>query len=130
LPAQRPSGFPEAGPFLFGGHQAGPTALPLPLRVAVAERQRAVEHLGFVVPERETVKMASALERARMVQQRLGQPDSAAAGRAPGPGVPVWFDWRSIAGGSSWDHEIVRGIKANGVVAGLVGPAAMPGKNV
>jgi tetratricopeptide (TPR) repeat protein len=45
-------------------------------------------------------------------------------------GVVVWLDKRSIAGGSSWDAEIVRGIKASSVVAVLVSPLSVRSSNV
>ncbi|MHB8575018.1 MAG: toll/interleukin-1 receptor domain-containing protein, partial [Dehalococcoidia bacterium] len=44
--------------------------------------------------------------------------------------LPVWLDQRNIAGGASWDDEIVRGIKQCGVMVVLCSPAAMASDNV
>jgi hypothetical protein len=45
-------------------------------------------------------------------------------------GQSVWLDRRSIAGGASWDEEIVNGIRGCGVLALLCTPAAMASPNV
>src|SRR5207302_8904694 len=44
--------------------------------------------------------------------------------------IPVWMDQRSIPPGSSWDAEIVKGIRASAVVAVLITPKAMASDHV
>ena len=45
-------------------------------------------------------------------------------------GISVWFDRRSIAAGSSWDAEIVRGVLGAGAVILLVSEASVSSPNV
>src|SRR5438105_11870492 len=45
-------------------------------------------------------------------------------------GVTVWLDQRSIAGGTSWDAEIVRGIRGCDAVLLLVSEASVHSPNV
>ncbi len=45
-------------------------------------------------------------------------------------GVTVWLDRRSIAGGSSWSAEIVRGIRGCTALVVLCSPASMASENV
>ena len=47
-----------------------------------------------------------------------------------GQGIRVWIDRHSIAGGSTWSAEIVRGIRGCAAVAVLCSPAAMASPNV
>src|SRR5205823_11527542 len=52
------------------------------------------------------------------------------ADRLEAAGVRVWVDRRSIAGGTSWDAEIVRGVKNCAVMAVLCSSTALRSANV
>src|SRR6478672_1530083 len=54
----------------------------------------------------------------------------AVADALEGAGIAVWLDRRSIAVGSSWSAEIVRGIRGCAALILLVSPAAMASPNV
>jgi hypothetical protein len=45
-------------------------------------------------------------------------------------GIPVWIDRKSIAGGTSWGAEIVRGVEGCAVLVVLSSAAAMASPNV
>src|SRR5207302_9180562 len=45
-------------------------------------------------------------------------------------GLPVWLDKRSIPPGSSWDAEIVKGIRNSAVIAVLCSPEAVQSPHV
>ncbi|MHB8576535.1 MAG: toll/interleukin-1 receptor domain-containing protein [Dehalococcoidia bacterium] len=52
------------------------------------------------------------------------------AGALESSGVAVWLDRQSIAGGSSWSAEIVRGIQGCAALVALCSQAAMVSPNV
>lgn len=45
-------------------------------------------------------------------------------------GISVWIDRKSIAGGTSWGAEIVRGIRASSAFLIACSPAAMSSPNI
>jgi TIR domain len=82
-------------------------------------------------PAQAVVARPTSLPRVLISHASSDGPRAAQLGeRLEAAAVPVWLDRRSIAGGASWDVEIVRGIKACAAVAVLVSPEAVGSRNV